>query len=438
MLGRILKAILVSGALLGVTVYAMTGAATQEEKHSDPFRSCVSAECHADIVEHKYLHGPLVINQCTVCHAPIPGSEHKFRILYDDRALCGTCHRPVETDKFLHEPVAEGKCLECHEPHGSAETSQIRISPAAKLCNECHDPVTAGRYTHDPVAKGECSGCHPAHGSKEPKLLNASGKALCFECHEELNPAANGGRKIHPEKEDCAVCHWPHNSDYASLLTESPLELCFRCHEDIKEGMQFDKFRHEAVTEGMACGECHRAHTSTFTSLLREPPGELCYGCHEELKARVDATRFRHQPVEDNNCTACHLPHSSMHANRLIAESPSGEYSPYDPERYALCFTCHDDAIAGEHYTDVLTDFRNGTLNLHYLHVNMELHGRTCLTCHDGHVSDLPKLIRGAALYGNWRFAIRFTKTDSGGRCSSGCHEEFSYDRINPVELKAK
>jgi predicted CXXCH cytochrome family protein len=173
-------------------------------------------------------------------------------------------------------------------------------------------------------------------------------------------------------------------------------------------------------------------------SLLREPPGDLCYSCHEELKARVAEARFIHQPVEDRSCITCHLPHSSMHANRLIAESPSGSYSPYAPERYALCFTCHDDAIADERYTDMFTDFRNGTLNLHYLHVNKEVHGRTCLTCHDGHVSDLPKLIRGEAPYGSWRVPIRFTKTDTGGRCASGCHEEFSYDRINPVELKAE
>jgi len=253
-----------------------------------------------------------------------------------------------------------------------------------------------------------------------------------------MNPAANGGRKIHPEDEDCSVCHWPHNSGYANLLKKPPLELCFGCHEDLKEAMQSDVVKHEPVLEGMACSECHRAHTSTFDALLRKPQGELCYTCHEELKARVDAARFRHQPVEDNSCSACHLPHSSMHAKRLLAESPAGRYSPYDPARYALCFSCHDEAIADERYTESFTNFRNGSLNLHYLHVNKEEHGRTCLTCHDGHVSNQPKLIRDEAQYGNWRLTIRFAKTDTGGSCSSGCHEEFAYDRINPVHLKAE
>jgi predicted CXXCH cytochrome family protein len=438
MLGRIFKTILVSGALLCVAVHAAIDEATKEVPHSDPFRSCVSAECHAPVVQHKYLHGPLVIGQCTVCHAPLPGPEHKFRILQEGAALCGVCHRPVDTEKFIHDPVAEGRCLECHEPHGSAEPSQIRISPLAKLCNDCHDPVATKKHIHDPVAKGECLSCHPAHGSKEPKLLNASGRSLCFECHEEMKPAAAGSREIHLAKEDCAGCHLPHESDYANLLTKPPLELCFGCHEDLKQRMQSDEFRHEAVTEGQACSECHRAHTSTLSALLREPAGDLCYSCHEELKARVDASKFRHQPVEDQTCGSCHLPHSSRYANLLLAESPAGSYAPYDPERYALCFSCHEEALAGERYTETFTDFRNGALNLHYLHVNKEVNGRTCLTCHDAHMSNQPRLIRNEAPYRSWRVPIGFVKTDTGGSCSSGCHEELAYDRVHPIQLKAE
>jgi predicted CXXCH cytochrome family protein len=199
--------------------------------------------------------------------------------------------------------------------------------------------------------------------------------------------------------------------------------------------MQSDEFRHEALTEGRACIGCHRAHTSTLAALLREPPGDLCYTCHEELKARVDAAQFKHQPVEDSACLNCHLPHTSRYVNRLLAESPIGRYSPYDAARYALCFSCHEEEIAEERYTETFTDFRNGALNLHYLHVNKEVHGRTCLTCHDQHVSNRPKLIRDEAPYGSWRIMIRFTKTETGGRCSSGCH---AYDRINPVQLKAE
>lgn len=424
--------------LFCVAMYAGTVAATKEEKHSDPFRSCVSAECHVPIVDHKYLHGPLKIGQCTVCHAPVPGPDHKFRILQNEADMCRICHRPVDTETFLHDPVAEGKCLECHDPHGSAAGSQIRINPVARLCDDCHEPVVKGKKAHEPVAKGECLACHAAHGSKATKLLDAQGRDLCFECHEEMGPAANAGREIHLAEEECAGCHPPHSSDYAALLMKPPLELCFGCHEDFKENFESSEFRHEAVSEGQACVECHKAHISRLASLLRKPLGNLCYTCHEELKSRIDAAEFRHQPVQDNACGSCHEPHSSHYRVRLLAEYPAGRYSAYDPDRYALCFSCHGEAITDEAYTETLTDFRNGPLNLHYLHVNKEIKGRTCFDCHEAHAGDRPKLIREEALNGNWKVLIRFAKTETGGSCSPGCHEEYAYDRLNPVQLKAQ
>jgi len=440
MRARILKTVLGSGVLLCVAVYAATVSATGEEKHSDPFRSCVSAECHAPIVEHKYLHGPLVVGQCTVCHLPLPGPEHKFGIEQNEAGLCRTCHNRVDREEVLHEPVAEGRCLECHDPHGSAARSHIRKSSVARLCAECHEEVVTKKHTHDPVTKGECLGCHRAHGSKEGKLLDTSGNTLCFHCHEEMDPAADGGTKgkIHLLEEDCSGCHRPHDSDYAGLLAGPPLELCFGCHEDLKEMMESSDFRHKAVTEGLACIECHKAHNSRLASLLREQASDLCFSCHDDLKARIDVAEFKHRPVQDNACNSCHMPHSSRYTKRLFAEFPSGPYSSYDPAEYALCFSCHDDTIAGERYTKTDTGFRNGTLNLHFLHVNKEYKGRTCLACHDGHASSHPKLIRDEAPFGDWKRLIRFAGTETGGSCDSGCHEEYAYDRISPVKLKAE
>jgi hypothetical protein len=166
--------------------------------------------------------------------------------------------------------------------------------------------------------------------------------------------------------------------------------------------------------------------------------GALCFTCHEELKARIDAAQFIHQPVKDSSCDSCHLPHSSRYVHRIFAESPVGSYSPYDPARYALCFSCHEQEITEERYTEMFTDFRNGALNLHYLHVNRDVDGRTCFTCHDVHTSNRPKLIRDETSYGSWRAPIRFIKTETGGSCSPGCHEEFGYDRVSPLQLKAE
>ena len=341
------------------------------------------------------------------------------------------------TEKFLHDPVAKGKCLDCHDPHGSASPSQIRLSPVVKLCNDCHDPVSKKEHVHDPVSKGECLDCHTAHGSKEQKLLKASGNALCFQCHEEMK-TATAGRKIHLAEEECSGCHLPHESDSVKLLAKPPLELCFGCHEDLKRRLKEDAFVHEAVTEGLACIECHKAHISKYVSLLNDALGNLCFSCHEDMKSKLDAAEFIHQPVREKTCDSCHLPHSSEYPKGLIAESPEGSYTPYDPARYALCFSCHDEALSGERYTETSTDFRNGTLNLHYLHVNRKTNGRTCHVCHEEHAGSQPKLIRSEASYGSWKVTILFSKTETGGNCSTGCHEEHAYDRIAPVSLNAQ
>ena len=93
------------------------------------------------------------------------------------------------------------------------------------------------------------------------------------------------------------------------------------------------------------------------------------------------------------------------------------------------------DAPDGTSHEEVaaMTDFRNGSLNLHYLHVNKPKRGRTCRTCHATHASNQPKHIRTGVPYGKWEIPIRFNKSDTGGGSSPGCHKPRDYDRQNPV-----
>jgi hypothetical protein len=91
-----------------------------------------------------------------------------------------------------------------------------------------------------------------------------------------------------------------------------------------------------------------------------------------------------------------------------------------------------------ERYTDTDTDFRNGRLNLHYLHVNQENGGQTCRACHSAHAGNQPKLIRDQAPSGSWSIPLQFKKSNTGGSCLAGCHGEYTYDRVNPVRLKAE
>jgi predicted CXXCH cytochrome family protein len=213
-------------------------------------------------------------------------------------------------------------------------------------------------------------------------------------------------------------------------------ELCLDgCHKEIKETRVSSSTGHGKVVR--LC-RCHRAHDSTFGRLLRKPATELCLACHEEVQTQIAAAKFKHRPASDKWCIACHLPHGSKYSKLLFADYPSATLSAYDPAKYALCFTCHAEGIVRERYLDNQTDFRNGRLNLHYLHVNREKGGHTCRACHDGHASSQPAQIREKAPSGNWTIPIKFTKSKTGGSCLTGCHKEYTYDRVNPVQLNAK
>jgi predicted CXXCH cytochrome family protein len=377
-----------------------------------------------------------------VCHAPLPGSEHKFKLVETEAGLCLMCHKRVDiTGYMLHDPVAKGKCLGCHDPHGSEEQYQVRKTPAAKLCNECHNkkPVLTRKYAHKPVAQGECLACHRPHGNKEKMLLDASGSKLCLQkCHEKMRPVTSGGKeqKIHLAAEDCTRCHRAHDSNYPGLLTKSPVEQCLdECHKEVKENMDSSAFKHEAMTKGLACIECHRAHDSRFGRLLRKPAAELCFTCHDKLQAQITAAKFKHRPVSDKSCRSCHLPHGSNHSKLLFADYPPATVSAYDSANFAFCLSCHEENLVRERDVDKRTDFRNGRLNLHYLHLNKDNGGHTCRACHDGHAGSQPRLIRDKVPFGNWNIPIKFTKSNTGGSCLTGCHGEYTYDRVNPVQL---
>jgi hypothetical protein len=132
------------------------------------------------------------------------------------------------------------------------------------------------------------------------------------------------------------------------------------------------------------------------------------------------------------------MAHGSEHDKLLFAEYASDTSSAYDPSRYAFCFSCHAEKAVRERYTDANTDFRNGRLNLHSLHVNRENGGLSCRACHGDHAGNQPKLIRDKAQFGSWIIPLQFKKSNTGGSCLSGCHGEDPYDRVNPAQLNAK
>lgn len=324
------------------------------------------------------------------------------------------------------------------------------VADGAELCAECHDEVGEDlKFLHGPFAAGACTSCHDPHSSAHPSLLIEKGTDLCAECHSELTDLLEDSEFTHaPAKDDCLSCHNAHGSDNRMNLTASPPDLCTDCHDTVADAIDEADVMHAPVTEGRSCTACHDPHASEFATSLRNAPMKLCLSCHsEELKGKKRTIANigkkladhanHHGPIAQEDCISCHVPHGGANFRLLVEPYPSSFYVAFDEEAYGLCFSCHDSEMLEDEETDELTGFRNGERNLHHLHVNRDVKGRTCRACHDPHASSREKFIAQSVPFGKWSIPIRFTKTETGGSCAPGCHREYRYDRETPfVNLK--
>ena len=119
----------------------------------------------------------------------------------------------------------------------------------------------------------------------------------------------------------------------------------------------------------------------------------------------------------------------------LRRENPGVIIGSYDARNYALCFSCHDEALVSAGDSTAVTSFNEGYRNLHHLHITNGGRSRGCSTCHAVHGATGPRLIAERAAYegSQWMMPLGFELTETGGRCSPGCHEPMSYDRTGGV-----
>jgi predicted CXXCH cytochrome family protein len=411
--------------------------------------SCVTAACHKEVKDFKVLHGPVNVNACDACHKLSDAKRHKFTLQRDKTATCTFCHK-IDTASMpvVHKPLTQGDCLGCHNPHGGQTPKFTRGKTMADLCNTCHKSVTAGKQMiHGPAAAGACASCHQSHASQFPKLLTAEGRELCLSCHTEMKTQMTQVKFTHKAVEqDCTKCHDAHASNFPKQINSAPLEMCTSCHEHekIKHDATAAKHKHSIVVQENACLNCHTAHGGDLAKLMRTDPMKVCMKCHNQpiqvskektippISEVLDPNTVKHGPIRDGNCGGCHNVHGSDIAKLLAKPYPEPFYQGFTVEKYELCFSCHDKQLVLLKQTEGLTGFRNGTTNLHFLHVNKE-RGRNCRACHSTHASAQALHVRDSVPYGNWQMPINFKRTESGGSCAPGCHKEFAYDRNQPV-----
>jgi predicted CXXCH cytochrome family protein len=403
------------------------------------------------VKDYKVLHGPVNVNACDACHTLTNASKHTFAMSRDKTATCTFCHKiKIAGEPVVHKPVLTGDCSPCHNPHGGANKKLLRGQTMVELCLKCHKDVAANKKAvHGPVAAGACGSCHLPHTSPLPKLLAAKGRDLCLGCHTEMKKQMASAKFTHKAVQgDCSQCHDPHASDFVMQTRKPPLELCTTaCHQKVRAAALEAPQRHSIVTKGQACLNCHTAHGGELANLMKNTPVKACMTCHDKkielgqghvvaaVPEVLDPLKIKHGPVRQGNCGGCHAVHGGQYTRLLTAPYPETFYEPFRLETYGLCFTCHNKELCLRKESTTVTAFRNGSRNLHYVHVNKGKQGRTCRACHSTHASTNPVHVRESVPYGNWQLPVNYTATATGGRCASGCHRELAYDRNNPVVL---
>ena len=433
--------------LVALLIILLAGAAFGVQKPTSKIETCVTSECHADYGLKTYVHGPVSLGDCKSCHEFDNERKHTFVPARQGRDLCEFCHLDQASAKNVHEPLKDGDCTQCHDPHSSNNRSLLSAETVGDVCKTCHQIGQGLKFLHGPAAVGECTVCHDSHSADYDNLLIDDPAELCLSCHVVTKDELTKFEFIHePVKGDCVGCHDAHGADNAMMLKARAPQLCYPCHEEIQNKAENSKVKHSIVSKEDGCLQCHTPHASTVKFGLRDAPATICLTCHDKpvgiskdevlpaFTKELEGKKFLHGPVADKDCSGCHVTHGSDYFRLLAKKYPSQFYAPFAEENYALCFGCHAKSLVLTAKTKDLTDFRNGNLNLHFLHVNKERRGRSCRSCHATHASNLPRHIRKSVPYGAWELPVGFTKTETGGNCKAGCHLPKAYDRNKPVD----
>lgn len=119
-----------------------------------------------------YAHTPYRENRCQGCHDPTSGQL----IRSVAEGLCLSCHAKLIADaRFVHGPVAVDDCTVCHHFHGASFPNQLLLDPVA-TCLNCHDRADLSTGDHHAMPDPRsCEECHNPHAGDNRFFLKRTG-----------------------------------------------------------------------------------------------------------------------------------------------------------------------------------------------------------------------------------------------------------------------
>jgi predicted CXXCH cytochrome family protein len=297
--------------------------------------SCVTDKCHATMGKEEYVHGPVAVNQCAVCHQPAASDKFKAtsgkgcpspgQPITDTGKLCNVCHESSYFyGKVVHPPAEKGYCTGCHNPHQSPYEFMLR-QEGANVCLICHDKEFAvGEFSHSPVDKA-CTECHSPHRPWEKIPVGRKLDQACYMCHAEQDRDMKSYRTWHTELY-CFTCHHTKHGY---------VPQCLECHQ--RHTDKVDMFLDACVT-------CHPPHKALQVVSPADTPKEACAVCHRSQYEILKQSPKKHSALQ---CTKCHPDkhRTTMSCSQCHVE-PNKPNCTANPPKNMLCGQCHGPAHA--------------------------------------------------------------------------------------------
>ena len=98
------------------------------------------------------------VEDCSTCHSDV---DSKGYVLKPDAPVCYECHDSKNEMAFVHGPINMGVCYVCHLPHGSSNEKLLMVDNKT-ICSGCHEELVP---KHPDTASKFCVECHDPHAS---------------------------------------------------------------------------------------------------------------------------------------------------------------------------------------------------------------------------------------------------------------------------------
>jgi len=196
-------------------------------------------------------------------------------------------------------------------------------------------------------------------------FFHIKNNSRCSACHT-LKPSG-------ADRKPVSIAAFPDEKQKYSYIPAA--STCYSCHRRLTSY----PFVH-GPSAAWSCLSCHDSDAAPVYA-VRKPDTKVCFGCHIEQKEEWESRKYFHGPYTTGSCIICHSPHASEH--------PSNLHKP----TWDLCINCHTDKGSGRHIVAAVggSYFHPTRGKQDPLRKDKEL---SCVSCHDPHTSDSPRLWR--------------------------------------------